>query len=282
MTTTQAAKTAIFYTPHVGNQIPLYNGTAFVMTAFTELTVATTDTANSPAAIGVSKVNDWFIWDSGGGVLKLVHGPDWTNDTARSAGTAIERVQGLWVNSVAITNGPAIRRGTYVGTTRSNASAQLDWVLGSSAAGGGAAFLGVWNCYNRVNIVTTVSEATANWVVNSLLRPLNNSVNNRVSAVFGLAEDEITAFVNSAVNIPTSVNGTVGIGFNSTTVLTGIYSSAFLTTSGWVPVFGQYSCSALGFNFWQAMEWGGAGSNSFAGNFPTVACISGLNFRARM
>jgi len=282
MTTTQAAKTAIFYTPHVGNQIPLYNGTAFVMTAFTELTVATTDTTSSPAAIGVSKINDWFVWDSGGGTLKLVHGPDWTSDTARSAGTAIERIQGLWVNSVAIANGPAIRRGTYVGTTRSNASAQLDWVLGSSAAGGGAAFLGVWNCYNRVNIVTTVSEATANWVVNSLLRPLNNSVNNRVSAVFGLAEDEITAFVNSAVNIPTSVNGTVGIGFNSTTVLTGIYSSAFLTTSGWVPVFGQYSCSALGFNFWQAMEWGGAGSNSFAGNFPTVACISGLNFRARM
>ena len=55
MTTTQSAKTTIFYTPYVGNQVPIYNGTSMVMTTFAELSVATTDTTKSPAAIGASQ-----------------------------------------------------------------------------------------------------------------------------------------------------------------------------------------------------------------------------------
>ena len=44
MTTTQSAKTTIFYTPYVGNLVPLYDGTNMNMTTFAELSVATTDT----------------------------------------------------------------------------------------------------------------------------------------------------------------------------------------------------------------------------------------------
>ena len=144
MTTTQSAKTTIFYSPYIGDQIPLYNGSAMVMTTFTELSVATTDTTKNPAAIGASQVLDWFIW-SDAGTLRISHGPAWTNDTTRSAGTALVRVNGILLNNAAITNGPAASRGTYVGTTRSNASSQLDWIYGGLAAGGTAGFFGVWN-----------------------------------------------------------------------------------------------------------------------------------------
>jgi hypothetical protein len=125
MISTQSAKTTIYYTPHVGDMIPLYDGTSMVPTQFSELSIATTDTTKNPAAIGASKVNDWFVWNDNG-TLRLSHGPDWTNDTTRSTGTALVRVNGIWLNNASITNGPAATRGTYVGTTRSNASSQLE------------------------------------------------------------------------------------------------------------------------------------------------------------
>jgi hypothetical protein len=94
MTTTQSAKTTIFYTPYHGNLVPIYDGTNMVPTAVAEISVATTDTTKSPAAIGASKVNDWFVW-SDAGTIRIGHGPDWTSDTARSAGTALVMVNGI-------------------------------------------------------------------------------------------------------------------------------------------------------------------------------------------
>ena len=283
ITTTQAAKTAIFYTPHVGNQIPLYNGTAFVMTAFTELTVATTDTANSPAAIGVSKVNDWFIWDSGGGTLKLVHGPDWTNDTARSAGTAIERVQGLWVNSVAITNGPAIRRGTYVGTTRSNASALFDWIYGTAATGGGAAWFGVWNAYNRVSVTTMVMPTNDSWTLGSgtsIFGMAAGSATMRCSFVMGLQEDQFEGIYFAIAIASTGASASVGIGFDTTTTMSG-----FAQIAGTIVAAsnGVYSNTALGFHFMQAMDWSNSNPAQFFGDLGLPPQIqSGLRCSLRM
>ena len=131
MTTTQSAKTTIFYTPYVGDQIGLYNGTAMVPTTFTELNNVTTASSTGkagPAAVAASSVYDLFVW-SNAGTPTLTRGPAWTNDTTRSAGTALVRVAGIYLNNAAITNGPAASRGTYVGTVRSNASAQIDWIF---------------------------------------------------------------------------------------------------------------------------------------------------------
>ena len=288
MTTTQAAKTAIFYTPHVGNQIPLYNGTAFVMTAFTELTVATTDTANSPAAIGVSKVNDWFIWDSGGGVLKLVHGPDWTSDTARSAGTAIERIQGLWVNSVAITNGPAIRRGTYVGTTRSNASSQLDWIFPGAGSGGLAGVFNVWNCYNRVNVAGLLQNNSASWTYNStVVRPVQGSAAGRISFVSGLMEDAAEAVLCSyCIAASDGTTGIVGIGVDTTTAFNGSSAQGTGTASSGVSLLASYTAPSIGHSFWswnEACNVSAAGSPTFYGLIGTpTRTMNGLQFSFRM
>jgi len=282
MVTTQAAKTTLFYTPYAGNQIPLYDGTNMVMTAFAELSVASTDTTKSPAAIGASKVNDWFVW-SDAGTVRLGHGPDWTNDTTRSAGTALVMVNGIWLNNVSITNGPAASRGTYVGTTRSNASAQLDWILGSAAVGGGAAVLGVWNCYNRVDIATTVQDATTSEAVGAIVtRPFFNSTNNRVSAVFGLAEDAIFAFAQSKTFSPTSYSE-VGIGFNSITAMSGLHTGIHSGSTGmWGHADGRYATVALGFNFWQMMISTGATDVQIAGVYSAIDAASGMEFRGRM
>lgn len=194
MVATQSAKTTIYYTPYVGNHIPIYDGANTTPKVFSELSIATTDTAKSPAAIGASKVNDWFVWEDAG-VMRLIHGPDWTSDTARSAGTALVMVNGILLNSVAITNGPAASRGTYVGTTRSNASSQLDWIIGTAAVGGGAAFFYVWNTYNRVSVTASVTDNTGSWTYGTnAWRATNASASNRVSFVSGLPEEGSIAF----------------------------------------------------------------------------------------
>lgn len=107
MTTTQASKAIVYYSQYVGDKVPIYDGSVFTMTTFTELSCATTDTTKNPSAIGVNKVNDWFVWNDAG-TMRLCHGPDWTNDTTRSAGTGIIRQNGIWMNATAITNGPGI------------------------------------------------------------------------------------------------------------------------------------------------------------------------------
>ncbi len=215
MTATQSAKTTIYYTPYIGDQIPIYNGTNMVPTTFAELSIATTDTTKNPAAIGASKVNDWFVW-SDSGTIRLSHGPDWTSDTARSAGTALVMVKGVLLNNASITNGPAASRGTYVGTTRSNATSQLDWILGTTNT---AAVLNVWNAYNRVAIGTNVTLSASAPYSSGTIRQLNASAVAQVSFVVGLQEDALTAMFSSEVSVPAGAGnfGIIGLGFDTTT-----------------------------------------------------------------
>lgn len=116
----------IYYTPYVGRSVPLYDGTDFTMVNFAELTnVLNATSANKagPAATAASKVYDLFVWDDAG-TLRLTRGPKWDDgtagsNTARGTGansTELERVKGIWLNKIAISNGPAANRGTYVGT----------------------------------------------------------------------------------------------------------------------------------------------------------------------
>ena len=218
MTTTQSAKTTIYYTPYAGNMVTLYDGANMVPNVFSEISVATTDTTKNPAAIGVSKVNDWFVWNDGG-TLRLSHGPDWTNDTTRSAGTTLLMVNGILLNNASITNGPAATLGTYVGTTRSNASSQLDYIFGAAASGGTAAFFGVWNAYNRVTIGTAVTDSGAGYTYTSgTVRQARASAGNQISFVLGANEDSVFAAYSQRIDVlANATGGGFGLGFDSTT-----------------------------------------------------------------
>jgi len=212
MTTTQSAKTTIFYTPYVGNKVPIYDGTNMTMTTFAELSVATTDTTKSPAAIGASKVNDWFVWNDGG-TIRIGHGPDWTSDTARSAGTALVMVNGVYLNNASITNGPAASRGTFVGTTRSNASSQLDWVYGGASVQG---FFGIWNCYNRCCVQSIAFQNTSSWAYSSTTWRGANALNNtRTYFISGLAEDAFQGAYTQVVGSTAGNQAANGVGYDS-------------------------------------------------------------------
>lgn len=153
-----ATSGTIYFTPYVGNIIPLYDGTNMIPTAFNELSQLATDTTKSPAAAAASSVYDMFVWNDGG-TLRLSRGPVWTNATTRAM--ALSMVQGIQTNATAITNGPAANRGTYVGTVLTNSSAQFQVTRGGILT---AARIGVWNAYNRIALsgqITTAGGATS-------------------------------------------------------------------------------------------------------------------------
>lgn len=269
MVSTQAAKTSMIYTPYVGDQAPIYDGVNMLPTTFAELSVATTDTAKNPAAIGASKVNDWFLW-SDAGTLQISHGPDWTSDTARSAGTALVMVKGILLNSVSITNGPAASRGTYLGTTRSNASSQLDWIIGGSASGGTAAFLGVWNAYNRVSVLAQVTDSgTAYTYSSATVRQARASAGNQASLVVGLQEETaVVAYSHREQTVAVAGAGIgVGIGLDSTSTYSAaqnLFAAPTATALSTGATAGLHWQVPIGFHFVSANENSdGANANTF-------------------
>jgi hypothetical protein len=284
MGTTQSAKTTIYYSAYLGDQVPIYDGTNMAPTTITggQISTLTTDTTKNPAAIGASKVNDWFVWNDSG-TIRLSHGPDWTNDTTRSAGTALVIVNGIRLNNASITNGPAASRGTYVGTTRSNASSQLDWIVGTAASGGGAAFLNVWNMYNRVNVAAQVQDTTASWTYSGVFRSANGSNSNRVSYVMGLAEDYSSAEYSVTQEGTSAVFGAAGVGYDATNNASGAFSDAYSGAASLrSSVGGKYAVLDVGYHFMQAIEYGG-GSTIFYGfkTSPQVTSMA-LTWQGRM
>jgi hypothetical protein len=268
LTGTVAGAGTVYYTPHNGNTAPIWDGSRFVAMPFAELSnvLANSTTGKAgPAAAANNSNYDLFVWNDAG-TLRLTRGPAWSSDTARGAGagtTEIERVNGLWRNKVAITNGPAAGYGTYVGTARTNGTATVDWIPGAVAANGTAAVLGVWNAHNRIEVRGLIGDTTDSWGYGGTWRAANASNTMRVSMVVGLQEDFFEAqYVAATAYTGGVVLANAGIGYNSTSAPSGRYP---LTSSGNVTgqslVFnpqGDYAVQPLGFNFMQALENGGS------------------------
>ena len=269
LTSTVSGATTIYYALHAGRYVPIYNGTSWTMTDIGgELSQATSDATKSPAACTTNSNYDLFVWDDSG-TYRCTRGPAWSSDTSRGTGagtTELERVAGIYVNKVAITNGPAAQRGTYVGTVRTNGSSTVDFSLGSTASGGGEAKINVWNAYNRVAVRVSVADSTANWsYASTTWRSSNNSATNRISFVHGLTAEPVSALFSQVI---TSTSGApkTGINLDSTSATPGPfqgYVNSGAVNIQAVAIYGGYP--GLGSHYLQAMEAGNT-TVSFYGN----------------
>lgn len=252
-----AASTVVYYTPAAGFQVPIFDGARFLSTAFTELSQTTTDTTKSPAAVAANSCYDMFVWNDNG-VTRCTRGPAWTNTTTRSAGTALALVNGIFLNSLSITNGPAASRGTYVGTICSNGTSTIDWLIGGTGSGGVAAVLNVWNAYNRGLFTPYIVDSTGSWTYTTAntWRAANSSTTIRCTFVRGLDLDPVKAEYAANGSPGSGVNMFCGIGVDSTTAPTGrqsLIGSAFL---GLTPqAYAKYSgLPGIGQHFVTAIE----------------------------
>lgn len=258
-TTDQVGISTVWVTPVGGGYVPIYDGTNWQQIRFAEVSQTAADTTKSPAAVGNNLIYDIVCWvDSG------------TNRCTRMAARASDSTAGLFtfvngvpLNTSSVTNGPAASRGTYVGSVRSNGTATFDLKFGTSAAGGGEAWIGVWNMYNRVMAATRVQDSTASWTVGTTLRSLNNSATNRISILHGIDEDAVTAQVTIRSSSTASNNVQFGFCLDSTTAFSGNSSQSFATGAIDINHVGNFNgFIGTGFHFIQACEFATAGTNT--------------------
>jgi hypothetical protein len=189
MTANTVNAATIYYTSYNHDLVPIWNGTQFIPTQFTETSQALTDSTKSPAATTAANCYDMFVW-SDSGTIRCTRGPAWTNTINRGTGTGtseLNRQKGVLVNKFTITNGPAANSGTYVGTIYTHQYNKVDWVYGGTASGGTPAILLVWNAYNRMKFIAASYDNGSSYTYSSsTVRPVRNSYTCYVAYVLGL------------------------------------------------------------------------------------------------
>ncbi len=222
------AGTSVYYTPYIGNLVPIYDGSSINTASFSELTL----TLNSNHV--ASNIYDVFLFYDSGAVT-IGTGPAWNTATAgsgaRGAGagtTELSRaVGGFYTNAFPMTarNGAATytvgaNRATYVGSIFiDGTNGQVSCLL----AYGQSRKWGVWNAYNRVPIILKAGDPTATWTYTvNTWRPSNNNAANKITIFCGLAEEMTDSkFIQEAFSSSGSLDTFTGIGWNSTTAPSG-------------------------------------------------------------
>ncbi len=270
------AATTVFYSPYNGNQIPVWNGSSFTLLAFPELQLVLSSSAQL-----ASTIYDVCIFNNGG-TAAIVFGPAWATSTAGAgsrgtgAGTAQLIYQnGILVNAVQIAanNGTtaftiAALKCTYVGSVIIDATSGQ---VTTHRAAGIQRKWGVWNAYNRVPILLSVSQSTTPWTYNLAVWRQSNGTTSDTAQVFtGLAQEQASATFYQQVSIIGSPNaiGYVGIGINSTTAPSGMIGNFGI--NGTNNTSGEATASTtiqpnLGLNNINTLEYAAVNTVLFAG-----------------
>ena len=227
------AITSIFYTPFRGNLCPIYNGSTFVVFTFSEQTLALA--AQHAIAAGY----DVFAF-SNSGTFTVGTGPAWSNSTAgagaRGTGagtTQLQLINGMYCNAVAMT----VRNGATTYSVAANQATYLGSILIGGSAGqvnlyrsyGQNRTWGVWNYYNRQDIILKAGDSTASWVYTTdTFRAANGSSANTAHVFQGIAEEILDLrYQNSAQATFANTAIFSGIGVNSTTTASGLTGSSY-------------------------------------------------------
>jgi hypothetical protein len=274
LTADVSAAGTVYYALYTGRIVPLYDGTDFTNVNIGELSnvLANSSTGKAgPAAGAAASVYDLFVWDDAG-TNRLTRGPVWTNDTTRAAGTALTRVNGIYLNNASITNGPAASRGTWVGTIRTDAGAATVTltIVNPLAAGGGTIWVGLWNAYNRIDLDATARDSTASHTyATNTLRAWNGGTGFRATFVRGLDEDGVKVNFNGEVQGASSVTTTIGIGLDSTSArAAGSFGAGHFSSTNELSVQAVYGgLPGLGVHFLQALESASGATSTFYGNY---------------
>lgn len=235
------AATSIYYTPYIGHQIALYDGAAWNVRTFAEITIAL-------AALTASTPYDVFAYDNAGVVtIELLA---WTNTTTRA--TALTTQNGVLVKTGAVT-----RR--YLGTVFINASGgQTDDTLAKRY---------VYNATNRVPRALRRQPGSTWTYTTPTIRQTNGSAANQVEVMIGVADAAIDLSLPTmyAANSVGGVGAVVGIGEDSTTAMSadavGQGYLNMVTATVIYPVGGVrlVKVPAAGWHKYTMLEYSGAG-----------------------
>jgi hypothetical protein len=209
MTANVTAAATLYYDSSVGNQVPVYSGSADIA-----LAIGSGEISNVLKSSGTGAENSADVFDdfavNVSGVLTLCvatngSGAGWSGDTggsvtSRGSGySQLENVRGYWTNKNSIThcyNGATDEgaigadQATYLGSHYTTAAGQTGMNFKPvSASGGGNPILGLFNAYNRHPVFCESADNAVNWSYNTATwRAADNSASNRCTFIDGLAQ----------------------------------------------------------------------------------------------
>ena len=248
-TTDQTAKTTVYFTPYKGNRIALYDGSAWQMITFSEVSVAVPATTSTPFDI-------WGVLSGGALTLETT---SWTNDTTRATALVLQ-------DGVQSKTGSVTRR--YLGTGRTTAvSGQCEDSLTKR-------FL--WNHYNKVERRLSVNEPTDHTYTTGSFRKWNNADGTLLGFIIGLVEDSISASAWSMLGSTGADTAYINIGFNSSTVRMGSSASGDIQvgSSGIISQLRAINLETaypiLGYNFLNVIEFGTVGTTYYEADLKGI------------
>jgi hypothetical protein len=130
---------------------------------------------------------------------------------------------------------------------------------------------GIWNYYNRVPVILKAGDSTASWTyATTTIRASRGQTTNSLTIFSGLAEDicriKFDQFITGAA---TQGDQTIGIGYNSTTVMSGRTGKVVAGATGWTAGFTQsaeyIAVPAIGINTITSLELGVTGTATYSG-----------------
>lgn len=266
MTADQAAKTVIYYDSYQGNAVPVWDGSAMQsLTIGSDEISVTLDAVNQPSGF----LYDVFAY-SDSGVLKLgIAGQGWVaGNLARHTGAGSSELQlkaGVWTNKNGslplLDNGitvatVAANKATYLGTFYATSNGHTAWIANPAAADAGTAnILGLYNAYNRVVCMAREQDSRTSWTYSTgTWRPSDNSTNNRITFVDGLAQSFIDGFIEQAAGVDAgSTQAQVGLNLDSISATPAVFG----ITNSTAPVMftvRQTFAPVLGLHYVQSME----------------------------
>ncbi len=274
--------TTIYLTGYNGNNVFVYNGVSFVPVPITGGQMALALSSSSQASNGIYDVM-FFL---NGSTPTIGFSPGWQTATAGSgargtgAGTPqLTRLNGVLVNTVqqTVNNGSttytvAANKGTYLGSVYIDASSGQ---VSCHVTYGQSRKWGVWNYYNRQPITLQGGDPAANWsYTTATIRESNGGTANFVTPFVGFAEERVSvSFIQEVSgNSGSGAISTIGIGWNSTTVMSGTsgYVSNF-TTNYFTTVISKYNAAPfLGINAANMLEKGAGSASTFVGTSASM------------
>lgn len=278
LTNDAAAATSVYYTPYTGSLVSIPDGSTYTAYTFSQLTLALSATLQAASGIydafafvnsGNAAIGFGPIWTAGGGSVTAGFCARGTG----AASTQIERLGGLWTNSVSITlnNGATtysvgVKSATYLGSVFIDATAGQ---VTCHVSAGQARKWGVWNAYNRLPISLTERDPSSATPYSGTWRQFNADATNYINVFSGLAEENFDLqFLDycSGSGVPDDFLGLNGIGINSVVPVgrTGINSITGANNAG--DMVAIYTLPPrLGINQILPLQNGETGTPTFAG-----------------
>lgn len=300
MTSSQTAKSTIFYDCFNTSTVPVYDGAKIPMLAIAGCEISVGLDATVPHVASGSLYDIFAVSNSG--ALALCVGPAWASSSTRGTGagtteltrattgfyTNTNALAACWGGGAGLTNlgSVAANTGTYLGTFGASASGQTEFVFGSP---GTAASLKLWNMYNRVGVSVQVRESAVTYTyTQTTWRAVNNGSVSRLTYVNGLNEDTVSAsYQTEAATSGSGVGVAVGIGLSSVLTPTGTTGSmnSAATVSLDASLMALYrGYAGLGQVFLQALEAlnGTPGTITFRPGDVANGALGGLSVDLRM